>query len=383
MFLPITHRGSFFQDSFFSNFHQHFDTAVRDVLNRWNDSELKVAEDMGQRQTDLLNRYRRLRSVDLKEDNQAVAITSDDNSRKVVLDVHDFMGGDVKVKVVGEKDLVVEGRVDKKNEGSSAMSSHTFRRRFSLPRLTDVNAISSVMSSDGILTVTTPKIESDSQHKATIIPIQMEGNAQGAIKNGHATNADPTQYKCEQCCHDESSKMKTTQPQGGISFPITNYRNQENQASQGTVQGSSAPHVIPIEREVSLQERPVDPSPVVSPGYVAQEPVFSQQTLGSQNANMAEPLHQVSTHPTQNASIDPHASSTAPHPSSTSSTGAHAPGGTEDLSTGPKSLGARGKVVLPAQQEEENVDYMSALKPRKDGKFPIKISGTVINSNAV
>lgn len=76
------------------------------------------------------------------------------------MDVHDFMGGDVKVKVVGEKDLVVEGSVEKK-EGGSSVASHSFRRRFSLPRLTDLSAIDSVMSSDGILTITSPKIVSD------------------------------------------------------------------------------------------------------------------------------------------------------------------------------------------------------------------------------
>lgn len=78
---------------------------------------------------------------------------------QIVLDMHDFMGGDVKVKVVGEKELVVEGRMEKE-EGRSSMSAHSFRRRFSLPHLTDMTAITSVMSSDGILTITVPEVVS-------------------------------------------------------------------------------------------------------------------------------------------------------------------------------------------------------------------------------
>ena len=61
----------------------------------------------------------------------------------------EFNGGDVEVKVVGERELVVEGR-------SSAPFS-TFRRHFTLPQETDMTAITSVMSSDGILTITANK----------------------------------------------------------------------------------------------------------------------------------------------------------------------------------------------------------------------------------
>lgn len=73
-----------------------------------------------------------------------------------MLDVQDFMGGDVKVKVVDERELLVEGRVEKKEEGSLSLSSYSFRRRFTLPQHTDMTAITSVMSSDGILTITAP-----------------------------------------------------------------------------------------------------------------------------------------------------------------------------------------------------------------------------------
>ncbi|XP_047474771.1 uncharacterized protein LOC125029067 isoform X4 [Penaeus chinensis] len=248
MFLPITLRGSFFQDSFFSNLHQHFHATVRDILSRWCDSDFKLTDpwdDVKAHHTDILDRYRQLRSRNLKEENQAVAVTSDDTSQKVVMDVHDFMGGNVKVKVEGEKDLVVEGSVEKK-EGGSSVSSHSFRRRFSLPRLTDLSAINSVMSSDGILTITSPKIESEPQHKTTIIPIQMESVSEAASSES---------FKCEQCSQKQTSVNGSKQE---VSVPIKNYEQpseanksqpKQGQITQDSAQSSTSPRLIPIEIE--------------------------------------------------------------------------------------------------------------------------------------
>ncbi|XP_047474774.1 uncharacterized protein LOC125029069 isoform X2 [Penaeus chinensis] len=250
MFLPITLRGSFFQDSFFSNLHQHFHATVRDILSRWCDSDFKLTDpwdDVKAHHTDILDRYRQLRSRNLKEENQAVAVTSDDTSRKVVMDVHDFMGGDVKVKVVGEKDLVVEGSVEKK-EGGSSVSSHSFRRLFSLPRLTDLSAINSVMSSDGILTITSPKIESEPQHKTTIIPIQMEETQNMSVSEAASSES----FKCEQCSQKQTSVNGSKQE---VSIPIKNYEQtseankSQSQITQDSAQSSTSPRLIPIEIE--------------------------------------------------------------------------------------------------------------------------------------
>ncbi|XP_063586822.1 uncharacterized protein LOC134764177 [Penaeus indicus] len=156
--LPISRRGSFFQDSFFSDIHKDFDSSVREVLARWSDEDLKVKDF---RRDDIMNRYRQLRSRNLNKGNQAVTVTSDNTNHKIVLDVHDFMCGDVRVKVLDEEELLVEGHVEKKEEGSSSVSSHSFRRYFSLPQHTDMTTITSVMSADGILTVTAPKIKTE------------------------------------------------------------------------------------------------------------------------------------------------------------------------------------------------------------------------------
>lgn len=65
-----------------------------------------------------------------------------------MLDVLDFVNGEMKVKVVGERELTVEGRLD---------DNRSFRRCFSLPQNTDMDAITSVVSADGILTITAPQ----------------------------------------------------------------------------------------------------------------------------------------------------------------------------------------------------------------------------------
>lgn len=75
---------------------------------------------------------------------------------QVVVDVQDFInGGEVNVKVVNEREIVIEGHVEKK-EGNTT-STKRFRKRYVLPEDIEVEKVTSVMSSDGVLTITTPK----------------------------------------------------------------------------------------------------------------------------------------------------------------------------------------------------------------------------------
>nr|XP_027233910.1 uncharacterized protein LOC113825292 [Penaeus vannamei] len=136
--LLITKRGNFFQDSFFLDAHRDFSAALRQVLGRCN--QVNFEDDTDLRHTDILERYRQLRSRDLREENQAAIVTSDT-----------CMKWRCTSEVVDEKELVIKGLVVKKEEGTSSETSHSFRRRFSLPQFTK---ITSVMSLDGILTVT-------------------------------------------------------------------------------------------------------------------------------------------------------------------------------------------------------------------------------------
>ncbi|ROT62315.1 hypothetical protein C7M84_019860 [Penaeus vannamei] len=73
--LLITKRGNFFQDSFFLDAHRDFSAALRQVLGRCNQDNFEDDTDL--RHTDILERYRQLRSRDLREENQAAIVTSD------------------------------------------------------------------------------------------------------------------------------------------------------------------------------------------------------------------------------------------------------------------------------------------------------------------
>nr|XP_027233919.1 uncharacterized protein LOC113825302 [Penaeus vannamei] len=185
--LPIVRRGSFVQDSFFLDVRQEFDAAIREVLRKWvsEDSDLTHSEDfLGLSHSDILDRYRQLRSRELKEETQVFIVTSDNTSYKIVLDVQDFMNGDLKVKVAGETEVVVEGRVERREEGSSSVSSYSFRRRFSLPEHIDMTAITCIMSSDGILTISASKMaEEPEEHKVirSVEEVQKSSQVQRSV----------------------------------------------------------------------------------------------------------------------------------------------------------------------------------------------------------
>lgn len=120
------------------------------------------------------------------------------------------MSGDIQARVVDEKELVIEGRVVK-SEGTSSETSHSFRRSFSLPQYTD---ITSVMSLDGILTVTVIfKVRStyvllliyrllgvifyEKKKKNTLqILFQMIGLQEGNVKLKAAEHSIKTEAKC-------------------------------------------------------------------------------------------------------------------------------------------------------------------------------------------
>lgn len=75
---------------------------------------------------------------------------------QIVVDVEDFMqGGSVNVQSAQDRQLTVEGHVEQQ-EGGERYKKH-FHRRFVLPREIQSESVSSVLSADGVLTITAPK----------------------------------------------------------------------------------------------------------------------------------------------------------------------------------------------------------------------------------
>ncbi|XP_037777725.1 uncharacterized protein LOC119574520 [Penaeus monodon] len=172
--LPITSRGHFYHDSFFKDLREHFDNAVKDTLDLWNSRS--SFED------DLLS-YRQMRDLNLTEETQALSVKQDDSSHQVVIDVCDFMDGDIKVKVVDDSELVIEGSVEKRQDG--AVSKNTFCRRFSFPGLLSEDTVSSSMSADGVLTVTVPKKSSLTNKDGQTIKITTSHKKSADATNTH------------------------------------------------------------------------------------------------------------------------------------------------------------------------------------------------------
>lgn len=75
------------------------------------------------------------------------------------MDVNEFIkDGDVSVKTVDEREVVVEGRMEKQ-EGNRK-SSKSFKRSFIFPEDVDMDTLTSVVSSDGVMIIKARRIVS-------------------------------------------------------------------------------------------------------------------------------------------------------------------------------------------------------------------------------
>ncbi|XP_047470894.1 protein lethal(2)essential for life-like isoform X2 [Penaeus chinensis] len=158
--LSLVKRESFFDDSFFKDSWEDFDKAVQGILDKFDDTGLKV--DTGSR-SKCRDVYSRIRSSKIDEDlyaSQALQITEKDGKFQAVMDVKDFNPSDLQVKVVDDR-VVVEGKYEKKSEDGSSMSSKSFYKEFTMPPSADIDQVATALSKDGVLTVKAPKREGD------------------------------------------------------------------------------------------------------------------------------------------------------------------------------------------------------------------------------
>lgn len=89
------------------------------------------------------------------------------------LDVQQFKPEEITVKVTGDNVLTIEGKHEEKQDEHGYISRH-FVRRYVLPKNYDIGRVESKLSSDGVLSITAPPVESkEIEHKA--IPITQTG----------------------------------------------------------------------------------------------------------------------------------------------------------------------------------------------------------------
>ncbi|KZC10003.1 PREDICTED: protein lethal(2)essential for life-like [Dufourea novaeangliae] len=91
-----------------------------------------------------------------EEEESGWSIIKDDKDKfRVVLDIQQFKPEEVNVKVV-DNFIVVEGKHEEKEDDHGVISRH-FIRKYLVPDQCDPEKASSVLSSDGILTITAPR----------------------------------------------------------------------------------------------------------------------------------------------------------------------------------------------------------------------------------
>lgn len=160
--VTVQKKGAFSDDPFFKDSWQEWDQAMKDVVDRWDNTGSKTTtttttKTSSAARPDTRNVYRQIRSSNVtSDDSQAVSCTEEDDKYKMMIDVKDFKPEDINVKVIDDT-VVVEGKIEKK-EGN-AVSTQMFTRRFMLPPTVNLNVVSSALSRDGVLTINAPKLK--------------------------------------------------------------------------------------------------------------------------------------------------------------------------------------------------------------------------------
>ncbi|XP_050546703.1 alpha-crystallin A chain-like [Daktulosphaira vitifoliae] len=96
-------------------------------------------------------------------------IQNDKNGFKVNLDVQQFKPDEVNVKVVDDY-VVIDGKHEERSD-EHGFISRQFTRRYKIPENVDPNAITSTLSSDGVLSIGAPKKTIENNKEARSVPI--------------------------------------------------------------------------------------------------------------------------------------------------------------------------------------------------------------------
>ncbi|KAG7160679.1 protein lethal(2)essential for life-like [Homarus americanus] len=184
--LSLVKRESFFDDSFFTDAWEDFDTAVQSILDKFDNTGLKV--DVGSR-TQCRDLYSKIRSSKIDEDlyaSQALQITEKDGKFQAVMDVKDFSPNDLQVRVVDDR-VVVEGKYFKKSEDGSSTSSKSFYKEFTMPQTANIDEVATALSKDGVLTVKAPKREGDASKPAGALSSSVQQQSSSAVQESSSS----------------------------------------------------------------------------------------------------------------------------------------------------------------------------------------------------
>jgi len=100
-------------------------------------------------------------------------VKCDKDGFHVNLDVQQFSPEEIQVKVV-DNCVVVEGKHEEKQDEHGFISRH-FVRRYAVPKEYKLDGIASKLSSDGVLTISAPKVEAIEGTQERVIPLTHTG----------------------------------------------------------------------------------------------------------------------------------------------------------------------------------------------------------------
>ncbi|XP_068215508.1 serine-rich adhesin for platelets-like [Palaemon carinicauda] len=150
---------SSFDDAFFENARKRFLDEFRSCLADWDDAE-DIDDTWVQRETSLSKRLTpqtESSSYTKVKDNKFAAVVRENGDCEVMMNICELKLKDVKVRITGEKFVVVEGSKDEGNTiRNCRQSPRNFLYQFSLPENVSWDAVYATLSCDGILTITMP-----------------------------------------------------------------------------------------------------------------------------------------------------------------------------------------------------------------------------------
>ncbi|XP_044752838.1 protein lethal(2)essential for life-like [Coccinella septempunctata] len=101
-------------------------------------------------------------------------ISIDKDRFQANLDVQQFKPEEITVKATGNNTITIEGKHEEKEDDHGFISRH-FVRKYVIPKDCDYNKVESKLSSDGVLTITAPRINVDKSIDHKTIPIMKTG----------------------------------------------------------------------------------------------------------------------------------------------------------------------------------------------------------------
>lgn len=107
----------------------------------------------------------------------------EDDTFQINVDVHQFRPKEVMIKILRDRQLVIECEHEKKDEQSAI--SRYYVKKIYFPKEYDVSKISSTLSSDGLLIISAPKLKTEATTvRERAIPINQINKSAEEYING-------------------------------------------------------------------------------------------------------------------------------------------------------------------------------------------------------